>query len=104
LSDGDAVKDVATVAHHGYGAIIGALIAAAAPRIGLAGGAVAGALLLSVCFAPSFLCLLRRAQIRTTGGHPVGFKRKASGDRERSLFIKQPFYRRDTRKGHGNAE
>lgn len=42
LTGDEAIKDIATAAHHGYGAVAGALIAAATPRIGLAGGAVAG--------------------------------------------------------------
>lgn len=36
------IKDSATAAHHGYGAVAGALIATTLPRLGLAGGAVAG--------------------------------------------------------------
>jgi len=43
LKSDETIKDAATVAHHAYGAATGALIAAAAPRIGPLRGAAAGA-------------------------------------------------------------
>jgi hypothetical protein len=42
IGDEDA-RDLTLVAHYAYGAATGALIAAAAPRLGIAGGAAAGA-------------------------------------------------------------
>lgn len=38
-----AAKDLAVVGHFGYGAVVGALIGAAAPRLSTAGGAAVGA-------------------------------------------------------------
>lgn len=42
MQDDNMIKDSATAAHHGYGALGGALIAATAPSIGPVGGAIAG--------------------------------------------------------------
>ena len=68
LSDDDAIKDGATAAHHGYGAVSGALIAAAAPNIGLSGGALAG---VGVWAASYFGWVPAAAILQPAHRHPV---------------------------------
>lgn len=68
LNEDDAIKDVATAAHHVYGAITGAVIAAAAPGIGLTGGAVAG---VGIWAASYFGWVPAAAILRPAHRHPA---------------------------------
>lgn len=67
-ADDDAIKDIATAAHHGYGAVTGAIIAAAAPNVGLAGGAAAG---IGVWAASYFGWIPAAAILKPAHRHPA---------------------------------